>query len=96
MRGTDHGRLLLLGQLLQLVGLLLCFDEAFLYIIHGLQTRSIVNTTHTYAPTSKRGRRRCTHLVKEVVDGELVVVEQNLLFCGEEPLAEGEAGSWDG
>jgi len=34
--------------------------------------------------------------MKEVVDSKLVVIEQNLFFCGEEPLAQGEAGSWDG
>lgn len=45
--GTDHGQLLLLSQLLQLVGLLLCFDEAFLHVIHGLKRQGIpLEQTH--------------------------------------------------
>lgn len=35
-------------------------------------------------------------LMKAIVDGQLIVVEQNLFFCGEEPLAKREAGAWDG
>lgn len=49
-----------------------------------------------YIHTPRRKTDIYTHLVKEVVDSKLVVIEQNLLFCGEEPLAQGEAGSWDG
>lgn len=36
--GTDHGHLLLLGQLLQLVGLLLGSDEASPHVVRGLRT----------------------------------------------------------
>lgn len=34
--GTDHGHLLLIGQLLQLVGLLLGSDEASPHVVRGL------------------------------------------------------------
>lgn len=37
-----------------------------------------------------------TYLVEKVVNSKLIVIEQNLFFCGEEPLAQGEAGSWYG
>lgn len=37
-----------------------------------------------------------TYLVKAVVDGELVVVQQDLLLSGEEPLAQSEAGTGNG
>lgn len=35
-------------------------------------------------------------LMKAIVDGQLIIIEQNLFFCGEEPLAKREAGAWDG
>lgn len=90
--GTDRRHLFLLSQLLQLVELLLWFDRTLFHIVHGLQGKE---------PSLKqRGRGKegvvSTHLVKEVTDSELVVVQQDLLFCGKEPLAHGQTGSWDG
>lgn len=35
-------------------------------------------------------------LMKAIVDGQLVVVKQNLLLCAKEPLAKCEAGARDG
>lgn len=52
--------------------------------------------THTHTHINAFATKTETHLVKEVVDSKLVVIEQDLLFCSEEPLAQGEAGSWDG
>lgn len=46
--------------------------------------------------SSKNKADTSSDLVKEVVDSKLVVIEQNFFFCREEPLAQGEAGSWDG
>lgn len=59
---THHGHFLLLCQLLQLVRLLLCFDEAFLYIIHSLQRQGQIRVmvkkkkTHINKNTTKKNR----------------------------------------
>lgn len=94
---TDSRHLLLLHQLLQLVGLLLWFDGALFHVVHGLQRRQRYYSKRACMAKRKDGHvTPPTHLVKEVTDSELVVVQQNLLFCGEEPLAHGQTGSWDG
>lgn len=50
-----------------------------------MHTHTTKKGIHMHTP--QRKTYICTHLVKEVVDSKLVVIEQNLLFCSEEPLA---------
>lgn len=52
---TDRRHLLLLGQLLQLVELLLGLDRAPFHIIHGLQSKGSVSEAKT---ARQRGRGR--------------------------------------
>lgn len=99
--GTDHGHLLLLGQLLQLVGLLLGSDEASPHIVRGLRAPTQVamsgggggGVVQEERRKKKKTRAAPAHLVEEVTQRHLVVVEQDFLLGGEEPLAERQAGS---
>lgn len=95
--GTDHGHLLLLGQLLQLVGLLLGSDEASPHVVRGLQTPTQVVVSGGWGGEwEERKKKPCAapeDLVKEVTQRDLVVIEQDFLLGGEEPLAERQAGS---
>lgn len=62
-----------------------------------------MKNTHAHAHTCRKTRTHLvedthmqmhmhTHLVEAVVDGQLVIVEQDLLLGGEEPLAQRQAG----
>lgn len=57
---TDRGHLLLLCQLLQLVRLLLCFDEAFLNVIHSLQRKGAVKKNMYISTQQKKDRHMHT------------------------------------
>lgn len=94
--GTDHGHLLLLGQLLQLVGLLLGSDEASPHVVRGLRTPTQVVVSGGGGSGKREKKKPCAapeDLVKEVTQRDLVVIEQDFLLGGEEPLAERQAGS---
>lgn len=95
---TDHGHFSLFSELLELVGFFSHFDESLFHIIQSLRERTQVNTSTDWkhiAINTHFLENKHTDLMEAIVDSQLVVIEQNLFLCGEEPLAEREAGARD-